>query len=338
MRNLKKLFVFVAFTLAIFLITISASETKEIQKTFKAKEILKISAISGDFTVEKGKADEIKIHVVNAPDNKYFEPVFEEEDNTLVLREKFPGFSSSEECRWEIWVPEKTKIQFSSASGKFSVKGLQSDISANIASGDIYAVGCKGRLNAVSASGRIELSDLTGEITAKAISGDVEVKDNSGDITIKAVSGDIEVKNLEGNLVLKGVSGDIDVIGAKGSFKVSCASGDIQASDILIKGDSSFKVASGDILVVLGGEVPFDLSLNSATGNAVLNYNGNPVKGLFEFSARADIGKIVSPFKFDKEEEIYKHGKKYFIKSFKKGADTPKITISTAIGKAVLEK
>jgi hypothetical protein len=99
-----------------------------------------------------------------------------------------------------------------------------------------------------------------------------------------------------------------------------------------------FKVASGDVEITLAKSVGHDLTLASASGNVVLDYNGNPVKGWFEFKARADRGQIVCPFKFDKEEVVEKLGKKYNVKSFKKDGDTPGVFIHTATGKAVLEK
>ena len=125
------------------------------------------------------------------------------------------------------------------------------------------------------------------------------------------------------------LSGDIDI---------QTASGDINASDILIENESQFKVASGDVEVTLTESVAHNLTLASAFGDAVLDYNGNPLNGWFELTASVEDGMIISPFKFDKEEIKEKWGKEYAVKSFEKGSDTPKIYIKTATGKAVLKK
>lgn len=338
MRHAKVMIIFLVFILAIFLITIYPGEKKKIEKTFKAKENVKIVTISGNCAIHKGKPGEIKVFMVYTALNELRKPELKEEGNTLLLREKSPAATGADEIHWQLWVPEKTRIDFSSASGGFSAVGLKNDISASTASGDISSSQCRGILEAKCASGRIEILDHVGEIAAKAASGDLKARNISGAIALKAVSGDIEAENLDGDLELKVLSGDIEIKKAKGSFKITCASGDIEAEGIRITGASSFKVVSGDILVTLADSAAHDLALDSATGSAVLDYDGNAVKGLVKFIARAEVGKIVSPFKFDKEEEIYKHGKKYIIKSFKKGGDTPRITIKTATGKAVLEK
>lgn len=338
MRQVKVTIVFLVFLLAIFLITIYPGEKKKIEKTFKAKDNVKVVTINGSCAIHKGKPGEIKVSVVYSAADEFLKPELTEEGDTLLLREKFPTSSVEGEINWQLWVPEKIRIEFSSASGGFSAVGLKNDISASTASGDISSSQCRGRLEAKCASGAIDILDHAGEIAAKAASGDVEVKNTSGNIALKAISGDIEAENLVGDLELKVVSGDIEIKKAKGSFKITCASGDVEAEEIRITGESSFKIVSGDILVTLAESAAHDLTLDSATGSAVLDFNGNAVKGLVECIARAEVGKIVSPFKFDKEEEIYKHGKKYIIKSFKKDGDTPRITVKTATGKAILEK
>ena len=78
--------------------------------------------------------------------------------------------------------------------------------------------------------------------------------------------------------------------------------------------------------------------LDRDQADVVLDYNKNPVFGSFEFVARADRGKISSPFKFDKEETFFDHGQKYMKKWFKRKKDTPKILIRTASGKVELKK
>ncbi|UCD37294.1 MAG: DUF4097 family beta strand repeat protein, partial [Fidelibacterota bacterium] len=137
---------------------------------------------------------------------------------------------------------------------------------------------------------------------------------------------------------------DIDINNASGRFEVDNASGDIEAKSVTIEDDSNFDTASGDVLVSLAKSSEYDLELDAASGDVVLDYNGNPVTGYFEFTARMDRGRIVSPFKFDTEEE-YEPGwgdrgrlVTYMRKSFTEGSDEPVIRLATASGTAELKK
>jgi DUF4097 and DUF4098 domain-containing protein YvlB len=334
MKHTKKTTLFLVLILALFLTCAYSGEDKEISKTFKAKQLVKISTITSDCEVIKGESGEIKVHLVYDDPAGMFKPIMEEKDDMLLLREKIPAAGGS---LWKVTVPDNTEIDFTSATGNFDIKGLKSDITTAIASGEISAHGCRGKLKIKNASGQVEVTDHKGEVDINIASGDLKIEKISGEIRIKALSGNIEAEDIAGSIDLKFTSGDIEIKNARAAIEAFCVSGDIEISDVFFKDASNFKTVSGDIYIKLSKTPDHDLTLSSASGNAVLNYNGNPIKGSFEFRARADVGKILSPFKFDKEEETYEYGKKYMIKSFKKGA-APKIILKTASGKAVLEK
>ncbi len=335
MRNIKIIIIFLVLVLAIFFLSAYPAGNQEIKKTFPVKKLVKISTITGDCTVARGKEGEIKVHLRLDKPDKFFKPIIEEEPDSLLLREKTPG---GEIARWQLFVPGNTGIVFTSATGNFSVKGLNSDISASSAAGKISAAGCRGNLEIKNAGGDVTVEDHQGDADIKSISGDIRVKKLSGGARIKALSGDIDARELQGSFDLKAASGDVDIQEANGRFTVVCVSGDIEADAVTIKGESLFKVVSGDIYIRLSKSIGCDLNLYSASGKVALNYNGHPIKGYFEFRSRAELGKIISPFKFDKEEEIFEYGKKYLVKSFKREGAVPRIIIKTATGKAVLEK
>ncbi len=332
MRKLNKITLLVVFILSISLVNIHAGEIK---KTFKNIKEVKFKGMSSDCVVKGVKGNEVIVYLEYTSDNDYFKPQIKEDNGTLILKDRWHG---GEECVWTITVPPKTAVKLSSVSGDFSIEGLESEIDAKTVSGDITARDCKGEVRLNSTSGEFEVKNLEGEIDLDGASSDMKAEKLSGDIEIQTASGDIEAVAFKGEISLKAASGDIEIEQAKGEFKVQTASGDINASDISIENESQFKVASGDVEVTLTESVAHDLTLASASGDAVLDYNGNPIKGWFEFTALVEDGMIISPFKFDKEEIEEKWGKKYAVKSFKKGSDTPKIYIKTASGKAVLKK
>lgn len=334
---MRKITMLLVFILSIFLVNIQAGERKEIKKTFEGKKMIRIQTISGDCIIKKSKGSEIEVLLMYNKNYDIFEPIMEEDGDTLILREEFHG-SGDCDSLWKITAPVNTSIKSSSISGNFSVEGLSSKINTKTVSGDISAKDCKGDIQFKSASGDFEIENLRGDITLKGASSEMEIEEVSGRLEVRTASGDVEAVELEGDITIKVASGDIKIKKSKGEFEITTASGDIDASNILIQEASVFKVASGDIEVILTESASHDLTLKSASGNAVLNYNGNPIKGWFEFTALADDGQIISPYRFDKEEKEEKWGKVYDIKSFEKSGKTPKIYIKTASGKAVLKK
>lgn len=320
-----------------FLVNIFAGDKQKIHKTFKNKTSIKINTLSGDCVVKKGSGSDIEVFFVHTYSNLAFEPRFIEENSTLILTEKF-RFSGSGDSTWHITVPEKTNIHYSSISGDFSVEGLESNIYAKTISGGVRARNCIGDLDLSSVSGNMDIQYLSGKVYIKSTSSDLRVKKLSGEIYVKTASGDVDAEELEGAITIKVPSGDVDIKNAKGSFEIKSASGDIDANGIILTKPSHFKVASGSVYISLTHSLDYDLTLDSASGDVVLNYNGNPIEGYFEFRASLDGGEIIAPFHFDKEEEIEKWGKTYVIKSFKRVAEIPRIYIYTATGKAVLKE
>ncbi len=339
MKPLKlKIIVFcLVMLVSLFLAGVYASGEHEVRKTFKNKKVVQISTFSGDGVVKKASGSEVEILFIHSYSNTQFEPQFEEDGDKLVIKEKF-HLSGTGDSTWNISIPDNTSVLFQSISGNFTAEGIKGNITAATVSGDIAARDCKGELNLKSVSGEVDAKKLSGNINVTGVSSNLEIEDLSGEIRMNTASGDIKAERLDGSVLVKCPSGDVEIKDARGSFEVKAASGDIHAEGIIILKESSFKVASGDIYIGLAKSAEQNLSIECASGDAILNYNGNPIEGYFEFKAIADRGDIISPFPFDKEEEEEKWGKKYLIKSFKKGLDIPKIRIYTANGKAELRK
>lgn len=316
------------------------TDKKEITRTFRARGVVQIQTMSGSCSFKKGKNHEIIVQVISDSSASFFEPQMREDrnTNTLILQDKFQGGDEGSNARWIIIVPEKTGIRSSSISGDFSVVGLNGDIAVKTISGDIIARDCSGNLRFASVSGVIKVQDLKGMIQLKGISSDIEFKNLSGKMEINTASGEINGAEIDGHISCAVASGDIEINKAKGGFKIKTASGDIDASDIIILAASEFKVTSGDVEVALTKSAEHDLTLVSTSGKAILNYNGNPIKGWFEFKALTEKGDIDSPFKFDKEEIVEEWNQKYDVKSFQRDSDSPKIHIYTSSGEAVLKE
>jgi hypothetical protein len=169
-------------------------------------------------------------------------------------------------------------------------------------------------------------------------SGGVSISDVQGKFVGNTASGSYEFKNCRGEFAFNTASGDYDIRNCSGMFKVASASGDINAVGLEIEANSALESASGSVNVKVGKTPEYDLDIGSASGRAILDYEGNPLVGHFEFEADARAGDIESPVDFDDEETIYKYDQRYVRKWFIKGGDKPEITIGTGSGRAVLRK
>lgn len=354
MKNPKLILTVLSFFL---LVSFNSLAQEEVNKSFDAKSTLKVVTVSGDCNIEKSSNNKIEVHLTYTYSDDCFEYIINETADKLELKEKFQRHGRCKGMsKWTIRVPENIEVRFSSASGSFFLNGTKKGVKANTASGDIEVQFVEGDIDLSSASGDIEIEDSKGELDINTASGDIKVESFDGEMDLStasgrihignalqglkasSASGDISAHNLAGDIKMSNASGDVTVENAKGSFDLSSASGDVDALSVEITDESDFSSASGDVGVVLLKSTDFDLTLSSASGNAVLDYNGNEIKGFFEFSARVDKGDIISPFAFDKEEVIEKHGKDYDVKSFTKGKASPKIILKTASGKAKLIK
>jgi len=335
MKNLKTSLFIVSLLLSLSIVTYAQ---KEINKTFDAKEILKMSTVSGDCTIKKGTSDKIIINLIYTYSDDCFEYIFKEKENYLSVEEDFHGNNCKGKSEWTITIPANISVKFNSASGDLIINNVDNNLSANTASGDIEIKNIGKEVDINTASGNIKLENINGDSEISSASGDITARDCKDGLKVSTASGSIYATNVIGEIELTSASGNIELNGAKGKFSAKAASGNVKAENIELSGESNFSSASGDVEVILSETTTYDLKLSSASGNSVLDFNGNEIKGFFEFSARVDKGKIISPIKFDKEEIIEKHGKDYHLKSFTKGEDSPIVKIKTASGKAELIK
>lgn len=284
---------------------LSAEENKVVDKTFKAKELIEIKTVSGDVVIKKGNDNEIKVNVVYTFPPDKFEPIFTEESNTLVLVEKFSdnlGHGVKGKSKWTLLIPANTKINFSTASGDLQADGIKNNIQVKAASGDI------------------ELTNFQGELFVKNASGDVKAVNSNGKFQIKSASGDVSFSNVSGKLEIANVSGDLTL------------------KNVEFKEAASISTVSGDMEIQLGKPLTVDLELSAISGDILLDYNGTPIKGHFEF--KGNVENFSAPFRTKKaEEDNDEHIKIPFGNiSHSENGDTPRISIKSISGEAKIKK
>ena len=288
---------------------IAMAQGKKVQETFKGVERIQVRTVSGDCIVKKGSSNRIDVDLFyDVEPEGAFDHEMELRGTTLRIRERWHGSSTHGIVTWTLSVPEEVEIEFSTASGELEIRNVSGDFEASTASGDILVENSKGEFEFNTASGEITMDECEGEFD------------------LSTASGDIEGRLLKGMFEMSTASGDIDVRQSEGTFELSCASGSVEATDIVVDD------------VILGKTAEYDLELSSASGRVVLDYNGNALKGYFEFTARKDRGRIMSPFKFDNEEEFERNDYTYVRKSFTKNGGSPRVTLRAASGRVTLLK
>jgi len=282
--------------------SLAADEAKVIKKTFDRKEYLRIRTVIGGCEVTKAKDDRIHVTVTYDIDPDDYEAEFDERENKLILREHMNGNNIDGDSYWKIKVPDGTRIRFNSATGGIDISGLTIEMDVETGTGDIL------------------ITDSKGEFEASTGTGDIIIKESEGEFEVSTGTGKVEVED------------------SRGDFEASSGTGDIEGHSITIDGEGKFNSGTGDAEVKLPQGTNFDLTVVSGTGSAILNCAGKPIEGYFEFTAKVDDGRIISPIKFDGEEEFYRNRDLYERKFFTRGDKDTRIFIKTGTGKAKLKK
>lgn len=292
-------------SLILLIALMSSVFAKEISRVFPKKAELEVECVLGSCEFRKSPDNRIHVTVEHNYAADYFTPVFEEGDDKLTIEEDLHENGhdfDNQHSNWLIKVPDGMEIEFSTATGKLSIK----DISAEF-----------------------EGSCATGSITITDAKGEYEV--NSG-------TGDIIVDNCEGEFELNSGTGDVLINNSKGEFEANSGTGDVEAEDLVIVDSADFNSGTGDVeLTGFSGE-KFELELNSGTGDAELDMAGKKVAGYYTMSTMKYGGEIESDFKFDTVEEYNNGGEDRIRKSFKLGKSDNVIEISSGTGDAILKK
>ena len=300
---MRKSYSIIAVSLFI-LLTMSSSifAQKEIKKVFEQQEKIKMKLALGSLIINKSTSDKIHVFLEYTFDDDNFEAVFKEKSRYLQIEEKFYGGNPKGFSKWELSVPDGVEIDFNTGTGDLTIEGVNVEIGGNTGTGDIEII---------KSVGKYKLNTGTGEILVHLSEGDFNVNAGTGRVYIEDSTGD---------------------------FHANSGTGGVEAKNITLLEDGSFNVGTGNAYVKAPKGNDFVLTVNSGTGDATLDMDGQKLQGYFELSANKRGGRIKSSVKFDKEEE-YGNGYGTIIqKSFTAGKESPEYYISTGTGKAELKE
>lgn len=293
-----------------------------VKKSYTGVKRIKISTSSGNCDITKSSGNTVEVELSHTLDERSFVPRMEQSGERLEIGEEFKGSNFNGNVRWKLAIPDGLRVNFTTGSGDLIVTGVNVDLDATTGSGDLEFSKLKGTLDGNTGSGDVDLAAFSGEAKINTGSGDMDVRDSDGDIDLNCGSGDIKVSAV------------------KAAFSVNTGSGNVTADKITIAGASRFNTGSGRARVTLAATPTFDLGVNSGSGDAELNFNGNEIIGQVVMQASKRWGNISAPFEFDKTEEVDHGGKDNvtIVKTAQRGKGTNRITVGTGSGDAILRK
>lgn len=243
-----------------------------------------------------------------------------QEGDRLIIREKFRSNFSHGNAEWTLTIPDGVEVDFSTGSGNLDASNLTLDLDVKTGSGDISVRQHKGDLRGNTGSGDITLAEANGEIRANCGSGNIDIEKISGELSVNCGSGDISLRD------------------SKAKFSANTGSGTVRGTNLTLTGSSGFNTGSGNAQVVLANAPTYNIAVNSGSGDAILDFNGNTIAGEVVMKANKKNGTIKAPFEFDKTEEIEQGRDQVVIKkTTQRGSSDVNISISTGSGVAQIK-
>jgi DUF4097 and DUF4098 domain-containing protein YvlB len=310
-------------SLVLLAFVVSTAQSQKMNKTFTGIKKITLSTASGNCKLIKGNTSEVQVSVSYNYSPSDYQPIMEQDGSTLELKEDFARKGSySGNSSWELTVPDNLDIHFSSGSGDFEANNMIVKISGNTGSGNY-------RWKSVQGDSRIN----TG-------SGDISIEDFHGDIDLNTGSGDIAITKSEGDVHANTGSGKINLVGVKGKLSANVGSGNINGTELVLTGKGMFNSGSGDVSIKLASAPAYAISVNSGSGDALLDFNGIKIEGKVIMTVNKRNGTIVAPFPFDKTEELNDDGgdNVRIRKTAQFGAKDVEIKITSGSGTAEIKK
>ncbi len=274
----------------------------KLSKSFEGIEKVEMSVGSGDIDINKSDDGTAYVEMEHNFSDDY-NPIIEKRQNTLVIREERNRNNYRGSAYWTIDVPSGIEIKINTGSGDISVKELE----------------VEGKMNSGS-----------GDFLVENVNGEFDINTGSGDIVAESYKGEAELNTGSGNIKLADFEGEVSA---------NTGSGNISAEKIVLLGSSGFNSGSGNSKVTLGAPIAYDLSVNSGSGDATVDFDGTPLVGTLEMEVNKQRGKIVAPFDFDTTEEIEGYGRNTKIRKTKKFDDkSVLVRISSGSGDATIEE
>ena len=135
MKKISMAVILTVLLLTVSMVTLQAGDKDVFTRTFKGKEIVRFTSVSGSCIVKKSASNEIVIERRNVETGTFTKPRITEDGNELVIKDSAFGG----DAHWTIAVPVKTQVRVSLVSGNLVVEGVEGEVTAKTVSGNVEA-------------------------------------------------------------------------------------------------------------------------------------------------------------------------------------------------------
>ncbi|MEZ4930982.1 MAG: DUF4097 family beta strand repeat-containing protein [Saprospiraceae bacterium] len=314
----KSIFNSAILTLLFFLsITLQVFSQKEnIKETFDNVQKIKVDVAVGNIAIEKSPSGNTVLTGEYDSEKLDVEISFSNGKLSVVEKTKKRNSNGSIDSHYKLQIPANLEMNLNTGTGDIAMASVTADANVNTGTGKIVVVNHKGDLKLNSGTGSVELLNSEGELSLNSGTGRVSMTNCQGELNANSGTDDVVIENVTG--VISANSG----------------TGNVSAKNINLKGNGNFNSGTGNVQLTITSPVTQNLSVNSGTGSATLDMNGQNFDGTLVMACGEPGGSISAPFDFDKEETKDRTIKKY--KYF--GDSGVELKVSTGSGKAKLIK
>jgi hypothetical protein len=296
----KSIFNSTILTLLFFLsMTLQGFSQKEnIKETFDNVQKIKVDVAVGNIAIEKSPSGNTVLTGEYDSEKLDVEISFSNGKLSVVEKTKKRNSNGSIDSHYKLQIPANLEMNVNTGTGKIVVVNHKGDLKLNSGTGSVELLNSEGELSLNSGTGRVSMTNCQGELNANSGTDDVVIENVTGVISANSGTGNVSAKNIN------------------------------------LKGNGNFNSGTGNVQLTLTSPVTQNLSVNSGTGSATLDMNGQNFDGTLVMACGEKAGSISAPFNFDKEETKDRTIKKY--KYF--GDSGVELKVSTGTGKAKLIK
>jgi len=236
-------------------------------RTFKVgpNGSLELSNISGDIVITGGPGDEIRVEAVKRVHARDAADAKQQLDAVTIQVNDRAG-------RVEIDT-NYARRHDTHVDVEFTVRvPANTTVGVHSVSGSIQLTGVNGEARLESVSGDVTTSQSEKLTRVKSVSGDVSVTEGGAAdaLSLGTISGNLNVKRLKARtLDVQTISGDLSLVDtACERVQAKSVSGDLHFGGPLAKaGRYEFNTHSGDVRLVLGGGVGFEITATTFSGD-----------------------------------------------------------------------
>ncbi|HEX6630678.1 MAG TPA: DUF4097 family beta strand repeat-containing protein [Gemmatimonadaceae bacterium] len=216
--------------------------------------LVDLTQLSGEIVVTAWDRDEVRV-VARAQYGRV-DPSFSRQRIFLRVIPDAAHGGRLGDSRYELLVPEGTRVKAAATSGAVRVSGTRGEVEIGTRTGAITVT---------DVQGLVTLTSLAGAVTTEAIDGDLAVSTAGGAVTARDVTGDVRVKTVGGAIDLR----DVD----SRSVSAQSTGGSVTFEGSLAEG-GRYELGShaGTVRLLLPEDASVELTVETFTGEVATDF------------------------------------------------------------------